>query len=216
MEKVRTTDIVIAAATAVTAVAAIVQGCELVSGSKDTAKLANATLSASRAWIDPEQLGLDSSVESGLPLRYHIRVVNSGKEPATEVVWKVNPYGAPYIPEGGSFDESALGKNETCAGLHANPATGIVLYPTAAPTHVIPMVMENAPENLSILEKVRERNQSLIIDGCFVYRTAGAEHFSSFRFFLRDVPGPSVLLDKDGKPIPAWSFNAALSGNDVN
>lgn len=51
MEKTRTTDNVIAVATVVIALAAIVQGYELVVGSRDTHNLALAALAANRAWL---------------------------------------------------------------------------------------------------------------------------------------------------------------------
>jgi hypothetical protein len=99
MSEIRWTDKLITFATIVIAADTIVQGYELVTGSRDTHDLAVAALAANRAWIAPEQIILTSPVESGLPLKYQIRITNPGKEPALDAISKVTPIGVPYIHE---------------------------------------------------------------------------------------------------------------------
>jgi hypothetical protein len=217
MEKIRWTDKLITFATVVIAAATIVQGYELVTGSRDTHDLAAAALAANRAWIAPEQIILTSPVESGLPLKYQIRITNPGKEPALEAISKVTPIGVPYIHEDGAEDSVKFGPNSTCSGLEPKADHGVAVYPQEKTNYWVPFNVPDTSTNRRLIEDVLSKKESLVIDGCFAYRTGGQKHTSSFRFFLRDIPSsPSFTIDKEGNPIAAWSFNAALSGNEAN
>jgi len=215
MGKIRWTDKLIAAATFVIAIATAVQGYELITGSRDTHDLATAAVASSRAWVAPEQMTLGSPIESGLPLKYQIRIVNPGKEPALEAVWSTRSFGVPYVSEVGQPDVTHFGPNNTCVGLDPDPKAGMVLYPAGNTNFWIPLDIPDTPENRLLLEAVQKREQSLVIEGCFAYIAATQRHTSAFRFFLRDVSGPS-FVNKDGAMVPVWNFNATLDGNQAN
>jgi hypothetical protein len=217
MEKVRTTDMIIAFATVVIALTAIVQGYEMVSSSKDTHDLAAATVASNRAWVAPQQIILGSAIESGPPLKYQIRIVNPGKEPALGVAWNVKPFGVPYISEGDGTNNFKLGQNASCAGLEPGEVDGTVVYPTGPANFWLPLSVLSTPENVQLIDEVKKKTKSLVIEGCFVYRTGGGKHTSAFRFFLRDIPdNPSFITGKDGNSIPAWNFNIDLTGNTAD
>jgi hypothetical protein len=219
MEKTRTTDKVIAVATVVIAFAAIVQGYELVIGSRDTHNLALAALAANRAWLAPNYMYLDSPLENGLPVQSVVKVVNVGREPALGLVWKTTETGVPYIPDTGD-DPIQTNRNSTCDGLEPKPPDGMVVYPAGANDSVndlVPLDIQDSPDNRKLLQDALNRTKSIVIDGCFAYRTGGGKHTSSFRFLLRDKPGqPSFVLNKDGHPVPNWRFNALPSGNEAD
>jgi len=185
---------------------------EIHSGSEDTHKLAEATVASSRAWVAPQQMLLTSSVEAGLPIKYQVRLFNPGKEPALCIVWALKTYGVSYIADGdgGKAEE---GKNEMCANLNPTPERGTVLYPNGPMNFWLPLDIPDTSDNRALLESVQKRQKSLVIDGCFAYVTATQKHTSAFRFFLRDVAGPSFVADKQGNQVPAWNFNLALDGN---
>ena len=67
MNEVRTTDKVIMWATVFIALATIVQGYELVTGSGDTHKLAESTLAASRAWVVVQGTGFGFTKDKNFP-----------------------------------------------------------------------------------------------------------------------------------------------------
>jgi hypothetical protein len=187
---------------------------EIHSGSADTHKLANAAVTANRAWVAPEQMVLESPIETGLPLKYRIRIVNPGKEPGLGSMWNVRAFGVPYIRETGEMLN--FGPNNTCVGIKLNPKSGVVLYPTGSTDFWIPLRISDSPRNRSLLQAVAQKQKSLVIEGCIAYLTDGERHTSRFRFFLRDVPGPSFIVDKNGNKAAAWNFNATLDGNDAN
>jgi hypothetical protein len=207
--------VVIACATCLYTYISLKTLSEIESGSIDTHKLAEATLAASRAWVVPEQIVLSRALESGPPLKYQIRLVNPGKEPAIGVVSYVRPFGGPYIADGSST-ANEMEENETCSGLEPIASRGFVLYPSGSGNFWMPLDLPDNPENRALIESVQKREKSLFIDGCFAYITATQKHTSAFRFILRDVPGPSFTTDKQGNEVPAWNFNMALSGNQVN
>ena len=189
---------------------------EMHEGGVDTHKLATAALAANRAWLAPEQMTLGSPVESGVPLKYQIRIVNPGKEPALSVAWNVKPYGVPYIPERDTVDLISLSPNTSCSGLNPGPVDGLVLYPSGPMNFWLPLSVGDTLENRQLLNEVIKREKSLVVEGCFAYKADGERHTSSFRFFLRDISGPSLIKDKNGNPIPAWNFNMTLTGNAAN
>lgn len=211
--------VIMAIFTVVLARVSYLQWRELHKQGYDTEKLAIAAVATSRAWIAPEQMTLGSPVESGLPLRYAVRVMNDGKEPALGVVWQVRAFGVPYIREDNKPGGSGMGLNRTCTDLKTQPENGLVIYPSAegVPNYWIPMSIPDTAQNRLLLEDVRTKAESLVIEGCFAYHAASQAHTSSFRFFLRDIPSsPSFIAGKDGKPAAAWGFNAVLTGNEAN
>jgi hypothetical protein len=191
------------------------QWYEMHESGTDTHNLALAALAANRAWLAPEQMILASPLESEVPPKYQIRVVNPGREPALGITWQVNPRGVPYIPEGNASDFK-LGPNTACTGLEPEPTDGMVIYP-AGPTNIwLPLAVKDTTENRELIKEALNRTKSLVVEGCFAYRTGGEKHTSSFRFFLRDVLGPSFIKDKNGNLGPAWNFNATPTGNEAN
>ncbi len=108
-------------------------------------------------------------------------------------------------------------RNATCDGLEPPLHDGMVLYPPVGVNFWLPLDIPNSTENRQLVSEILSKRKSLVIDGCFAYRTSEERHTSSFRFFLRDIPNmPSYAPDKDGKLTPAWNFNVTLSGNEAN
>ncbi len=210
-EKPKWTDIAIVALTILVALTAlgsawIFQG-QLTEAHK-------ARIAEERAWIAPVSMILESALENGLPVRYQIRIVNPGKEPALGVVWKATPIGVPYIQP---TSEPDARRNTTCDGLEPPPSNGVVLYPSTEVNFWVPLDVPDTTENRQLIREVLNKSESLVIDGCFAYRTGGGKHTSSFRFFLRDIPGkPSYIRDKDGNLTPAWNFNVNPTGNEAD
>jgi hypothetical protein len=210
----------IAAFTIVLALVSALTLYEVIEGGTDTHKLALAALAANRAWLAPNYMYLDSPLENGLPVQYVVKVVNVGREPALGVVWKTTETGVPYIPDSGNHISIQMNRNSTCDGLEPKPPDGMVVYPAGANDLVndlVPLDIQDSPDNRKLIQDALNRTKSIIIDGCFAYRTGGGKHTSSFRFLLRDKPGqPSSVLNKDGHPVPNWRFNALPSGNEAD
>lgn len=81
MNEVRTTDRVIMWATVFIALATMVQGYELITGSRDTHKLAESTLAASRAWVVVQGTGFGFTKDKNFPTG-RVVLADSGESPA--------------------------------------------------------------------------------------------------------------------------------------
>jgi hypothetical protein len=176
-----------------------------------------ARIAEERAWIDPESMVLGSALENGLPVKYQIRIVNPGKEPAIGVVWKATPVSVPYIERNSNFDINKIGRNAACDGLISTAPDGTVLYPQSGVNFWLPLDIPNTVENRQLIKDVLNKKKSLVIDGCFAYTTIGEKHLSWFRFFLRDLPNvSSYVLNGTGQSTPAWNFNEMSTGNGTD
>jgi hypothetical protein len=193
---------------------AVLQWLEIHQSGVDTRKIAKAAIATNRAWIAPNSINLFSSLESGTPLKFQIGALNLGREPALGVVYNIQSYGVPYIPE--DAVSINFGPNITCKGLEPTPRDGIVFYPIQAKM-LVPQIIPDTLEKRQLIEAVMNRKESLVIDGCFAYRTVGEVHTSMFRYFLRDRPGISSFTpEMPRKPSTAWQFNVTLTGNEAN
>ena len=81
------------------------------------------------------------------------------------------------------------------------------MWPAIQTTNSIPYAFPNTAENKKITNDALGRQVSMVVQGCIAYRAAETEHFSRFRFFLRDT---------DGLPVTQWHFNADIAGNEAN
>ena len=211
------TNLIMAVATAIIAFYTVFTFRVVKGGSVDTRNVAEAALAANRAWVAPDMMILGSPVESGLPLKYQIHIVNVGREPALSVTWKTAPQGVAYIAEGADANSVISARNDTCVGLEPGPLDGTVLYPTQRGNFWIPLTIPDTPHYNALIQRVVNRQQSLLISGCIAYRTTdGKARTSSFQFFLRDIPGPSFAMGKDGQSSARWNFNVAVDGNSAN
>ena len=124
--------------------------------------------------------------------------------------------GVSYVSEMGGADESKWSPNTSCDGLESPQGGGMVLYPSGSSNFWLPDAIPDTPENRKLVAEVLQKTKSLLIEGCFAYRTDGNQHTSAFRFLLRDISGPSFVLNKNGESVAAWRFNSGLTGNDAN
>jgi hypothetical protein len=200
---------------ALATIALFVSGERNVDVARKAADTASDALTANtRAWVAPSFMVLNTPVENGPPISFQIHLVNHGKEPALNVTWSHKYYLIPYIANGSNYKEE-LDPNSACDSLDIIEGSGAVIYPTGPTNFWLPLEIPDTPDNRKIVTAVVARQNSLVIDGCIAYRTAGKSHKSWFRFFLRDVPGQS-FVEKDGNFVPNWMFNSMLTGNGAD
>jgi hypothetical protein len=159
-------------------------------------------------------MALNQSIEHPGPVVVRVFAENTGHEPATDVVYRFNEFLVPYIPEGPG--RTTINQpNNTCDGVNPSSENGMAIYPGTTKVH-IESDFEDTLGSRAIAAKVRDRSNTLIVEGCIAYRTFNSTHVSKFRFFLRDVPGPGCV------PIPnddikcSWRFNSISYGNEAN
>jgi hypothetical protein len=172
------------------------------------------TISTNRAWIAPSRMVLNFPLETPGPIRAALYVENTGREPAIDVVYAFRSFLVPYLPEE-PRNTIIERPNRTCEGLDPDAVGGLVIYP--AKTEVIILSnFQDSIDNRASAIAARNRSQTLIVEGCIAYRTFKDAHTSKFRFFLRDVPGPScVTIDVSHINCP-WQFHPIGIGNEAN
>lgn len=176
-----------------------------------------ATIEANRAWVAPNQMVLTAPLENGQPVGFGLHLVNFGREPALGVTWRWQPRLVPYVPLEGT-DVTKFGPNDTCGGLDPGKEHGFVVYPGTDTKAWVVADLSQIQDGQSIGQRILAHSASLVIEGCVAYLTQGERHTSSFRFFLRDVPGRlSWSAGPPGQPgNPNWNFNLTLDGNEAN
>jgi hypothetical protein len=194
---------------------AIFQSYILLSTDRTTERAANAAkqaadtasdalIASTRAWIAPTFAKLTTPLENGPPISIQVHIINTGREPALYGTRHFNHYLIPYIEPSNVPGEHDLGPNTACDNLVPSDKSGIVVYPTNVTNFWVPYEIPDTPEDRNIIGAALAHRNSLVIEGCFAYRTGGKAHKSAFRFFLRDVPN---------QPSLQWNLNAMTTGN---
>jgi hypothetical protein len=174
----------------------------------------DATTRANRAWIAPSFMALNRPVEYPGPVEVRVLAENIGHEPATDVVYAFNEFLMPYISPITSQRTEVLEPNTTRNNLRPTAAAGMVIYPGKTNIQIESDFRDSLASRLFAV-KAATRRGTLIVEGWIAYRTFATIHTSKFRFFLRDVPGPSCTPIK-GDIKCSWIFNAIGVGNEAN
>jgi len=188
-----------------------------------------ATEVANRGWLAVPFMLLTTPIESGKPVDFLIRLVNTGRSPALHGAFRFNEFTIPYILDRGGYDPDAepRARNTACDGLVPSADSGLVIWPGNT-NFGMQYSFEDTEQHRQFAADAATRKKSLVVEGCFAYTTAGAAHTSAFRFFLRDTapsggsfrqsntPGPGCEPLLNGTNQCRWMFNSMLSGNDAN
>jgi len=174
----------------------------------------NATIIANRAWIAPSRMVLNWPLEIPGPVRVSLAVENTGREPAIDVVYAFRSFLVSYIPEGPGNAKVEI-PNLMCDGLDPQSIGGQVIYPAKTSLSITSDIKDTIG-NRAMAIAARDRSQTLIVEGCIAYRTFEKVHTSKFRFFLRDVPGPSCIPIDIEHINCAWQFHPIGIGNEAN
>jgi hypothetical protein len=151
---------------------------------RDQADAAKKTADNSRAWVGPLNATFGAEPATGSPLNIIVIYSNSGHDPASGFVAGVSPF---LISANDEAAASVKIQNylSECKKLTAW-AGGSVVYPTAGGT------LGNAGFQYSIktppefvTDGVVKGNETIIVQGCFGYRTSDIERHSYFCYFYK-------------------------------
>ncbi|MGO9543485.1 MAG: hypothetical protein ACLPPF_01625 [Rhodomicrobium sp.] len=179
---------------------------EAANAARVSAKVAQKTLTTTnRAWVAVPAIKLAKPLESGLPISVTLQLINVGKEPALGLKWYLKPRLVAYInasEEQIAFIEPDIMLKELAPEIE----NGVVLWHGIDAKYWVPQEFRDTAEHRVILEGALAKTSSLIIDASVAYFTAGEVHRTWVRFFLRDVPGPTLN----------WNFNLLPSGSGAD
>lgn len=134
-----------------------------------------------RAWVGPRQAKITSPIEAGKPIEIFFEYGNTGREPALDFSYSIDGFISSNDEEkrGTSFARVWLAMNacramgEIAPGQVAFPTTGFSNYSLTAK---IPVILD---------QTVIDGEKTLIVQGCFLYRSFKTVRHSYFCFFYR-------------------------------
>ena len=139
-------------------------------------------IAAGRAWVGPRLAKITSPMEAGKPIELAIEYANSGREPALDFVYSLEGFSSSNAEErrGTSFARVSIALNNCRAadslpaGQVVFPSTGFSAYNLTAP---IP--------NQTLDQETIDGEKTLILQGCFLYRSFKVIRHSYFCYFYR-------------------------------
>jgi hypothetical protein len=143
-------------------------------------------IQAQRAWIGPRNASMTAEPAIGKAIEISIEYQNSGREPALGFTHRVDAF--PVTPEEDA-NGSALNKLRSymndCKQANAWEG-GSVIYPISGGG--LGGVGYNLTIRLSdtfVDEAITKGDKSVIVQGCFLYRTSNQPHHSYFCYFYK-------------------------------
>ena len=170
---------------------------------EDQAKVAQETLIASsRGWIAPRAAQIAGRLEKGRPIDVVVHYENPGREPAQNVIHVINGnvIADPALLAPDKLATLQFPENRLCDVPTPSEGEGMIAFPSVQgyDVHLSIFSKEGTPQ------AVLEGNESFFIEGCFLYRTLGAVHHSSYCMYL----DPNKT-----KPPEQWLFKFCINGN---
>jgi hypothetical protein len=169
----------------------------------DSAKTAQENMVASqRAWIGPRNTKSATAPELEKDLNITVEYQNTGREPALETIYDADL----FVSSKEEDTSGALTKRiedflSKCKVKWIPTQKGVV-FPSGSTGSAYELNYTLTADNID--QDVLDGNKSIIIDGCFVYKSAGGIHRSSFCYFF---------TSKKTKP-PNWAI--CTVGNDAD
>lgn len=171
----------------------------------ENAKTAQDNLVASqRAWVGPRLARSEKAPELNKETSVVIEYLNTGREPARETIHDVDAFTATDAEDASGVVAARINSFIGRCKIKRTPTLAAVVFPTAGGLGGSAYTLTRTIQDSLIDEDVINSEKKIIVSGCFVYKTIGTVHRSSFCYFF-----------KAGKtPIEGW--NICQVGNDAD
>jgi hypothetical protein len=143
-----------------------------------------ALIASQRAWVGPQNATLSAEPSAGMPLDITVQYQNSGRDPALGFVSAARTFTATEseIIAGTAAEEMQSYMKACKTGLAEEH--GRVVYPTTSGLGSGYTFTQKVPGSL-IDDAVVSGAKTLIVEGCFLYRTFGVPRHSYFCYFYQ-------------------------------
>lgn len=176
-------------------------------------------ITGSRAWVAPirAEYAAPGELRPNDLMQVKLFIRNPGNEPARNVIHSMN-YDVVTVPKnshGQVWFEEKWSENKTCIPASSPPPPDsplMIFYPSGDgdPDTIIlnTFTGPGLPASFFWPVNLRERpHQTVFVEGCFSYRTAGIDAWSKYCFYAH--PEPSKRPDK-------WRLESCQRGNDAD
>jgi hypothetical protein len=165
----------------------------------DSAKTAQANMVASeRAWVGPRNARSDIAPEMGKGLNIIVEYQNTGREPALETIADAEAFAAADTVETAAKINGFINQCK----MQWIPTKKGVVFPAGPTSSSYELTEPFATDDID--QDVIDGTKFIFIDGCFVYKSAGTIHRTSFCYFFNN---------KKTKPA---NWNICGVGNDAD
>jgi hypothetical protein len=149
----------------------------------DSAKTAQDNMVASqRAWVGPRNAKSATGPELEKPLDIVIEYQNTGREPALETVVDSDVFVATSEEDNSGLVSKKVDDFISRCKIKWMPTQKGVVFPSGNTGSAYELTKTLDAEDID--QDVLDGAKSIIIDGCFVYKSAGGIHRSSFCYFF--------------------------------
>jgi hypothetical protein len=135
-----------------------------------------------RAWVGPRSAKITSPIEIGKPIEVAIDYANTGREPALDFSYTVDAFLSSEAEEkrGTSFARVSLALNE-CRSRE-DLSSGQVVFPS---TGFSAYNLTVSPPQQLVTPGMIDGEKTLIVQGCFLYKSFNVVRHSYFCYFYR-------------------------------
>ncbi len=135
-----------------------------------------------RAWVGPHTAKITSPIEIGKPIELAIEYANTGREPALDFSYTVDTFLSSEAEEkrGTSLARVSLALNE-CRSRE-DVSGGQVVFPS---TGFSSYNLTITPQQQPVTQEMIDGEKTLIIQGCFLYKSFNVIRHSYFCYFYR-------------------------------
>jgi hypothetical protein len=142
-----------------------------------------ALILAQRAWVGPTIAAIEAAPEIGKPLKISIQYANSGREPALNFIYAGDVFAATAADEANGVITAKVNAAFKGCAAATTLRSGQVVFPTVA----------NTTNNLGLTtndefvdQAIMDGEKTIIVDGCFVYKSFDVIRHSYFCFFFNN------------------------------
>jgi hypothetical protein len=169
----------------------------------DSAKTAQENMvAAQRAWVGPRNAKSSTGPELEKDLNIVIEYQNTGREPALETIFDVEVFVASKEEDVAGSVANRINNFTSKCKIKWNPNQRTVVFPSGSTASAYELA---SPLSANLIDQdVINGAKAIYIDGCFVYKSAGAIRRSSFCYsFIANKTKPS-------------NWNVCLVGNEAD
>jgi hypothetical protein len=152
----------------------------------------DALVASSRAWVGPTIAKIEPAPEIGKPLKISIQYANTGKEPALNFVYTADVFTASAADEANGVSTAKVEAYFKGCRAATNLRSGQAVFPTVS----------YSANNLSLTsvdgfvdQAILDGETTVIIDGCFAYKSFDVIRHSYFCFFFNSKKGKPDALN---------------------
>jgi hypothetical protein len=145
-----------------------------------------------RAWVGPTDVKIDAAPQEDKDVKITVSVRNTGKEPAIDFFWDIDPFIVHKSEFANAASEKAMSDYVDRCFLRESRRRQQVVYPTAGLGSGFDFTA--TIEKILIDDNVINGDDVILVRGCLVYRTfAKPRHSAVCYFFKAKVTDPNHL-----------------------